>query len=216
MAISAFIFDMDGTILDTMPDLAIAANEALEQMGFPARTQAELLELMGFGGRYLIEQAVPPSATPEQIRKTFELWRSLYITSDYAHTTPFPGIIDILKELRSRGAKTAVLSNKFHEGVQILAKRHFPCLFDVVRGDAPPTPRKPDPASLLQVLAALDVNPGEAAYIGDTPVDIATARNAKVMAIGVSWGYDKVAPLPQGDLDAYVHDPVELLTFLGG
>ena len=213
-AVKAYVFDLDGTILDTMPDLAIAANEAFGQMGFPMRTQDELLDLMGFGGRYLIQRAVPPSASPEQAQETFEIWRSLYIASDYAHTAPFPGVVDALVQLRSRGAKTAVLSNKFHEGVRVLSARHFPGLFDAVRGDAPPVPRKPDPTSLLQILDVLNASPDEAAYIGDTPIDVETARNAGVMAIGVSWGYDKAAPLNRDDLDAYIHDPAELLSFL--
>ena len=210
--IRAYVFDMDGTVLDTMPDLAVAANEALSRMGFPERTYSELLAHMGFGGRYLIEQVVPPDATPEQTRQTFELWRELYIASNYALTKPFPGVVDTLCELRARGLKTAVLSNKFDAGVRALAERHLPSLFDAVRGDAPPTPRKPDPASLLRMLDDLGVRPDEAAYVGDTPVDVKTARNAGVRIIGVSWGYDKAAPLPLDELDAYIHDPRELLT----
>ena len=211
MAIKAVIYDMDGTILDTMPDLAVAANEAFAQMGLPARTHTELLSLMGNGGLYLIEHAVPPDTDPALVEQTFELWRTIYIASSYENTVPFPGVIETLKELRAKGVKTAVLSNKFDAGARVLAERHFPGLFGIVRGDVPPTPRKPDPTSLLHMLDELGVKPNEAAYVGDTTIDVATARNAGVMAVGVSWGYGKTTPLAPNDLDAYIHTPAELL-----
>ncbi len=214
MNIKAFVFDMDGTILHTLPDLVIAVNEALEQMGFPTRTYDEILTLMGEGGAHMVERALP-SNTPATIRhQAFELWRDIYIASNYDNTQPFPGIAETIRKLRERGAKTAVLSNKFDEGTQLLAKRCLPGLFDIVRGDIPPMPRKPDPTSLLQILDELGAPAGKAAYVGDTLVDVTVARNAGVMAIGVSWGYDAARPLPVDELDAYIHDPRDLLKLL--
>ena len=214
MGVKAFIFDMDGTILHTLPDLVVSANEAFAQMGFPARTYDEILALMGQGGAHMVERALP-SDTPEELRKqTFELWRDIYIASDYAHTEPFAGIPETLLKLRESGTKTAVLSNKFDAGTHLLADRCLPGLFDMVRGDAPPAPRKPDPTVLLQMLDELEVLPDEAAYVGDTLVDVQVARNAGVMAVGVSWGYDSASPLPVGELDAYIRKPSELLELL--
>ena len=214
MGVRAFVFDMDGTILHTLPDLVIAANEALGQMGFPTRTYDEILGLMGEGGAHMVERATPPE-TPEELRwKTFDLWRDIYMASDYANTAPFPGIEDTLWQLRERGAKTAVLSNKFDAGTRLLAERCLPGLFDIVRGDAPPAPRKPDPTVLLAMLDELGVTADAAAYVGDTLVDVKTARNAGVMAVGVSWGYDAASPLPVAELDAYIHEPSELLGLL--
>ena len=214
MGIKAFIFDMDGTILHTLPDLVIAANEALGQMGFPTRSYDEILELMGEGGAHMIERAVPPG-TPDETRwQTFDLWRDIYIASDYANTAPFPGVAGTLQKLREHGAKTAVLSNKFDAGTRLLADRCLPGLFDIVRGDAPPAPRKPDPTVLLSMLDEFGARPSEAAYVGDTLVDVKTARNAGVMAIGVSWGYDAANPLPIAELDAYIHEPAELLNLV--
>ena len=211
MTIKAFIFDLDGTILHTLPDLAIAANEALRQMGLPARTYEEIQSFMGDGGARMIGRAVPPS-TPDDLRwQVFDRWRAIYIASDYANTAPFPGVVEALRELRERGVKTGVLSNKFDEGTRILTQRFFPGLFDAVRGDKPPAPRKPDPTTLLEMLGQLGVRPEEAAYVGDCNVDVQVARNAGVLAIGVSWGYDAVSPLPIDQLDAYIHDPSELL-----
>lgn len=214
MGIRAFVFDMDGTILHTLPDLVIAANEALEKMGFPTRTYDEILALMGEGGAHMIERALPPGTPDETCWQTFELWRDIYIASDYENTEPFPGVLETLRQLREWGAKTAVLSNKFDAGTRLLADRCLPGLFDIVRGDAPPAPRKPDPTVLLRILDELDVQPEEAAYVGDTLVDVDVARNAGVMAVGVSWGYDAARPLPVGELDAYIRKPSELLGLL--
>ena len=212
--IRALIFDMDGTLLHTMPDLAVAANEALAHMGFPERTEDEMLAYMGHGGKWLIERIVPADATNEERRQTFELWRELYIGSDYALTGPYEGMVDTLHHLQQSGVKLGVLSNKFDAGVRTLAQRHFPGLFDAVQGDAPPLPRKPDPTTLLQMLETLDVRPEEAVYVGDAQVDVQVARNAGVRAVGVSWGYDQAAPLPIAELDAYVREPRELFALV--
>ena len=212
--IKAIVFDMDGTILHTLPDLVVAANEAFTQLGYPTRTEAEALACMGRGGKHLVQKLMPPDCADTELERAFELWRSIYIASDYANTRPFPGIPETLRELRSRGVKTAVLSNKFDAGVRILAHRFFDGLFDQVRGEIPPAPRKPDPTVLLEMLDELDVRTDEAAYVGDTIVDVEVARNAGVMAVGVSWGYDNVDPLAPSSLDAYVSDPAELLSLL--
>ena len=211
MGIKAFVFDMDGTILHTLPDLVIATNEALAKMGFPTRTYDELLGFMGDGGARLIERAVPPGTTANLVKQTVDLWRSIYINSDYANTAPFPGVEETLRKLREHDIKTAVLSNKFDAGARLLAAKFFPGLCDIVRGDKPPAPRKPDPTTLLQIIDDLGVHAHEAAYVGDAIVDVHVARNAATMLIGVSWGYDAANPLPLSELDAYIHAPSELL-----
>ena len=214
MPVKAVVFDMDGTILHTLPDLVAAANETFARLGYPARTEAEALERMGSGGRHLVEKLMPPGCTRAEGERAFRLWREIYIVSDYAGTRPFPGVVEALRDLRERGVATAVLSNKFDAGVQALAERFFDGLFDLVRGEVPPAPRKPDPAVLLGMLAELGVRPAEAAYVGDTVVDAQVARNAGVLAVGVSWGYDKTEPLPRDELDAYLRDPSELLALV--
>ena len=212
----AFVFDMDGTLLHTFPDLAIVANKALEQMGFPTRTYDELLAFMGFGGKWLINQAVPASASDDERQRTFELWRTHYIESGYIETRPFPGIVDCVRELRARGMKTAIVSNKLDDGVRTLAAKHFPGLFDAVHGDMPGVPRKPDATVLLQTLDELGVCPKDAVYVGDTNVDAQTAHNAGVAMVGVSWGYAKADPLLISGLDAFIRHPAELLGLAPG
>ena len=212
--LEAVAFDMDGTILHTLPDLAACANVALAQLGLPEHSEREYADYMGDGGKRMIKRAMPPEATEEQSERAFELWRSLYIASGYPLTAPFPGIVDVLSELRKQGIRTAVLSNKLHEGTCVLAERHFPGLFDAVLGDRPPTPRKPDPTSLLRMLLDLGVRPETAAYVGDSNVDAQTARNAGVLFVGVAWGYDGANPLRADKLDAYARAPEDLLGLL--
>ena len=214
MGIRAFVFDMDGTILDSLPDLTVVTNKALEQMGYPTHTQDQVLTYVGNGAERLVAQAVPDYATDAEKAQMLTLWQSLYPVYGEKLTVEFPGMSDTLRELRRRGVKTAVLSNKFDAAVVSLAQRYFPGLFDIARGEIPPTPRKPDPTALLQILDQLGVEPNQAAYVGDTAVDYQVARNAGVMAVGVSWGYDAALPLPVRQLDAYVHTPAQLIGLL--
>ena len=211
MSLKALVFDMDGTILDTLPDLTRITNMALAEMGFPARSQEEVLAFVGNGAELLIAQATPADASDVQRERTLRRWREIYLERGDALTRPFPGVADALRKLRARGLKTAVLSNKFDAAVRRLAEKHYPGLFDIARGEIPPIPRKPDPTSLLQICDKLGLEPSDVAYVGDTSVDVAVARNAGTFAIGVSWGYDKALPLPVEELDAYVHDASELV-----
>ena len=214
MGIKAVVFDMDGTILHTLPDLTVVTNRAMEQMGYPLHTQEEVLTYVGNGAARLVNQACP-AGTPEADRKhTLALWQQIYLDYDNALTAPFPGIEDMLHKLRERGIKTAVLSNKFDAAVQELAEQYLPGLFDVSRGEIPPTPRKPHPGALLQIIEQLGATPAETIYVGDTSVDAETARNAGTKIVGVSWGYDKALPMPIDDLDGYIHEPHELLRFV--
>ena len=211
MGIKAIVFDMDGTILHSLPDLAVVTNMALARKGYPLRSEHEVLTYVGNGAERLIEQACPPGLPASEVKDTLDLWRALYLEYGDRLTAPFPGIIETLEALRERGVKTAVLSNKFDAAVRALAEDYFPGLFDIARGEIPPTPRKPHPDALLQMLREMGVSPAEAAYVGDTGVDEQVALAAGTMAIGVSWGYDEAIPLDQEKLDAYIYDPRELL-----
>jgi phosphoglycolate phosphatase len=214
MGVKAFVFDMDGTILHTLPDLTVVTNRAMERMGYPLHTQEEVLTYVGNGAARLVNQACPPNASEEDRQYTLKLWQQIYLDYDNALTAPFPGIEDTLRALRARGVKTAVLSNKFDAAVRELAEQYLPGLFDIARGEIPPIPRKPDPTALLQVVEQLGSTPAETVYVGDTSVDFETARNAGTRMVGVSWGYDKALPLPIDELDGYIHEASELLDFI--
>ena len=214
MPIKAVVFDMDGTILHTLPDLTMVTNLAMEEMGFPQHTQEQVLTYVGNGAERLVDLACPDYATPEQRVQTLKRWRAIYLERGDVLTEVFPGIEQLLLDLRARGVKTAVLSNKFDAAVVELADHYFPGLFDTARGEIPPTPRKPDPTSLLQILEGFGVAPEEAMYVGDTSVDVAVAKNAGTKSAGVSWGYDKALPLPVEELDVYAHKASELLEYV--
>ena len=211
MGVKAFVFDMDGTILNTIPDLTMVTNLTMERLGYPQHTQEEVITFVGNGAERLVTQACPADTTPEERQHALELWRNIYLECGDDLTEPFPGITETLRELRARGMKTAVLSNKFDAAVRELSDHYFPGLFDVSLGEIPPTPRKPDPTMLLQILDEFGVKPEEAVYVGDTSVDVEVARNAGTKAVGVSWGYDAALPLPLDELDAYIHEASELL-----
>ena len=214
MAVRAFIFDMDGTILNTIPDLTMVTNVTMERLGYPQHTLDEVMSFVGNGAERLVTQACPPGTSPEDCQRALELWRNVYLECGDDLTEPFPGIVETLRELRARGMKTAVLSNKFDAAVRELSDHYFPGLFDKSLGEIPPTPRKPDPTMLLQILDEFGVKPEEAVYVGDTSVDVEVARNAGTKVVGVSWGYDVALPLPIEELDAYIHEASELLDLI--
>ena len=204
---------MDGTILDSLPDLVRSVNLALAQMGFPERSENEILYYVGNGAERLIYQACPEGATHEQCKETLLLWRKLYSEQVAVLSQPYPGVREAIAQLRDAGMKTAVLSNKFDSAVKLLAERYFDGLFELACGEGPNVPRKPDPTGLLYVCEQLGVTPHETAYVGDTDIDLQTATNAGTRFIGVSWGYSAALPLPVEQLEAYIHQPAELLEF---
>ena len=162
MTIRAFVFDMDGTVLHTLPDPTAVTNLALERMGFPLHTADEVLTYVGNGAERLVGQACPPDASPEERQQTLKVWQAIYLECGDRYTAPFPGILEALRDLRACGMKTAVLSNKFDAAVHELADHYFPGLLDAARGEIPPTPRKPDPTMLLEMLDEMGVSPEEA------------------------------------------------------
>lgn len=214
MAMKAFVFDMDGTILHTLPDLTVVTNRTMEKLGYPLHTQEEVLTYVGNGAARLVAQACPASLTDEERAQALALWQQTYLDYGNDLTEPFPGIEETLRELRARGIKTAVLSNKFDAAVQELAEQYLPGLFDIARGEIPPIPRKPHPDALLKLIEDLGATPEETVYVGDTSVDAETAFNAGTKIVGVSWGYDKALPMPIEKLDGYIHETSELLDYI--
>ncbi len=205
----AFIFDMDGTLLDTLPDLIIVTNEALKHFGYPERTGEEILAMVGKGARYLISQALPRDESDKTIDAVHAYWQSIYPTFGHKMTVPYPGIIDTLTALRNAGKKTAVLSNKYDEGVKDLAQRFFPGLFDLVLGEGP-VPRKPDPSGIIYIMNELDVEPECCAYFGDSASDIQAAHGANTFAVGVTWGYQSREALASAKANLLLDDTTEI------
>ncbi len=208
---SAFVFDLDGTLLDTLPDLVVITNAALRECGYPERTADEIKRFVGNGVRALIYQAVPDGTDEAAAERAMACWRRIHPQLEGRLTKAYPGIEDAIARLRERGAKTAVLSNKYDDGVQQVIEEFMPTLFDAKHGECARFPRKPDPTGLLLTLAELGADPADAAYVGDSPTDVAVAKNAGALAIGVAWGYHPASAL--ADADAVISDASELLRY---
>ncbi|MDE5563857.1 MAG: HAD family hydrolase, partial [Oscillospiraceae bacterium] len=182
------IFDLDGTILDTLEDLYLSVNHALQENNMPKRTIQEVRQFVGNGIRKLIERAVPSgtdTVTVDRVHADF----TLYYKVHYADcTAPYAGITDILSALRNAGIQTAVVSNKADYAVQALCAQYFPSLFDTVAGEKEGVRRKPAPDAVYAVLETLAVPKEKTVYIGDSDVDIQTAQNAGIPCISVDWG----------------------------
>ncbi|MCI7803595.1 MAG: HAD-IIIA family hydrolase [Oscillospiraceae bacterium] len=183
------IFDMDGTILNTIDDLAASLNAVLEKSGFPTRTMDEVISFVGNGLRKLIERGVPEGSDSETVERVLADFKAYYAVHCADRTAPYDGIIELLKNLRTNGCLTAVVSNKADDAVQELCKKYFDGLFDYAVGERSGILRKPAPDSVNEVLEKLNVSRENAVYIGDSDVDIMTARNAGMDSIIVEWGF---------------------------
>lgn len=183
------VFDMDGTILDTLEDLKNSLNFALKENGFPERTTDEVRRFVGNGVRKLIDRAAPENTDKETKDKIFDTFNEHYKVHCTDNTRPYEGIKEAVKTLRDKGLKTAVVSNKEHYGVILLCEKYFPGLFDMAAGSTDAVRKKPAPDTVLSVMEKLGVPPEKTVYIGDSDVDIETAKNAGTDCISVSWGF---------------------------
>lgn len=189
MKYRAVVFDMDGTILNTLDDMAASINAALASEGFPPRTVEDVRRFVGNGNHKLAERAVPAGTDPAAVERVFHAFHEHYRAHCADRTRVYDGIPALLRRLRARGVRTAVVSNKADYAVQALAAQYFPGLFDSAAGETDTVRRKPAPDGVLAVLAALGVAKEDAVYVGDSDVDIETARNAGLPCISVTWGF---------------------------
>ncbi|MBE6715358.1 MAG: HAD family hydrolase [Ruminococcaceae bacterium] len=208
------IFDLDGTILDTLEDLYNSVNFALCKNNLPERSIVEVRSFVGNGIRLLIERAVPENTAPKTVDIIFSDFKSHYRNHSIDNTEPYPGIIDLLVELRKSGIKTAVVSNKADFAVQELIKQYFDGLFDFAVGERENIAKKPNPDSVYEALRFLDINKEEAVYIGDSEVDIETARNSGLDEIIVDWGFRDTDFLHKCGAKLIFSEPDKLLKYL--
>ncbi|MDO4377614.1 MAG: HAD-IA family hydrolase [Erysipelotrichia bacterium] len=183
------IFDLDGTILDTLQDLADATNYVLKKNGYPLRSLEEVRQFVGNGIYMLVRRAVPKELSDQKVQDLTEQFKLYYKDHCKDKTEAYPGIISLLKKLKEKGIKTAVVSNKADYAVQILVQDFFPDLFDKAVGEKENVRKKPCPDAVNEVLRELKVVKEEAVYIGDSEVDIQTAQNAQLNCISVCYGF---------------------------
>ncbi len=189
MKLKAAVFDLDGTILDTLMDLSIAVNYALKTCGYPVRSFEDIRQFVGNGALNLMKRALPGGYTEDELLRVLDLFNEYYEDHCEENTRPYEGITELIEELRDQGTATAVVSNKPDYGVQALCRRHFPGMFDIVIGQKEGIKIKPDPECLNSVMRELGSDKENTVYIGDSEVDIATGNNSGIKCILADWGF---------------------------
>ena len=208
------VFDMDGTILDTLEDLADSTNYALTSNGLPERTIDEVRSYVGNGIRLLIERAVPQGTEPELSNKVFKTFKEYYKTHCAIKTRPYDGIKKVLTSLRKAGCLTAVVSNKADFAVKDLCRDYFNGLFDIAVGEREGIDKKPAPDGVFEVLSKLNINKKEAVYIGDSDVDFATSKNAGIDVIMVGWGFRDEEFLREKGVERIIKQPSDIIDII--
>lgn len=210
----AVIFDLDGTLLNTLGDLRAATNHALEVRGLPPHSMEEIRQFIGNGIRLLICRAMPEGTPEAEIDAALDDFKAYYAAHIHDRTVPYDGIPQLLTALRKRGIQVAVLSNKIDSASQQLIEYFFPGKTDVVFGEHVGVPRKPDPTSCRMVMQQLGVQPEQVLYVGDSGTDMQTAKNAGLYAVGVTWGFRSKEVLLKYGADVLVHRPKQILQIL--
>ncbi len=214
MKYRCIIFDLDGTILNTLDDLADSTNYALGQFGFSKRTTDEVRRFVGNGIGKLIERAVPENTDENTISEVLECFKKYYGEHCSDKTKPYEGIDKLIQFIKENDGLTAVVSNKADFAVQELCKQYFPGMFDFVVGEREGIRRKPSPDSVFEVLDKLSVKKEEALYVGDSDVDLETAKNAGIDCMAVEWGFRGRKFLIEKGADNIASKPQDIVNFL--
>ena len=212
---STFIFDLDGTLLDTLADLAASVNYALGSCGLPQHTTDDVRRFVGNGVRVLMERAVPQGAQNPLFDTAFATFRQHYLDHSLDTTRPYDGIPQLLAELRQRGCQLAVVSNKFYAATQELCRHFFADVISVAIGEheAEGIRKKPAPDTVVEALRQLGVSSEGAVYVGDSDVDILTARNSGLPCISVLWGFRSRDFLIQHGATTFALTPQDILQY---
>ena len=207
-----YIFDLDGTLLSTLDDLAASTNYALRWAGMPERTVEEVRMFVGNGVKLLMERAIPNGINNPKFEETYGKFREHYMEHNLDTTCPYEGIPELLRELKRRGKKLAIVSNKFYAATQELAKHFFPDTIEVAIGERDSIRKKPAPDTVLEALKQLGASKDNAVYIGDSDVDIMTAKNCDLPCISVLWGFRDKDYLVKHGGTIFVDKPSEILS----
>ena len=183
------IFDMDGTILETLEDMCASVNVTMDHVGYPRRTMDEVRRFVGNGAAKLIERCMPAGAEDPRYPAALEFYRAYYDAHAQIKTGPYPGIPELLNQLSREGVRLAVVSNKPDEAVRALTERYFPGVFPVAIGNRDGWATKPAPDSVYEAMRLLGARRESTVYVGDSDVDVDTARNAGLDSIIVTWGF---------------------------
>lgn len=215
--IKTCIFDLDGTLTETLESLTFSVNETLKEMGLAPITSEQCKAFVGNGARVLMEKALQESGMTDRDRldEAMEIYGRIFDANCTYHVVPYEGITELLQGLRDRGIKLAVLSNKpDKQAVHVTEEVFGKDIFQWIQGQKEGVPRKPDPQAAIQIANALESTKDEAAYIGDSEVDIATGKAAEMRTIGVSWGFRDKEVLANAGATMIVDHPAEILNMI--
>lgn len=209
------IFDLDGTLLNTLDDLADSTNYSLRKCGFPERSIDEIRSFVGNGVRLLIERAVPENTPEKDTDACFGIFTAHYDKNMENKTRPYDGIIEMLALVKQNGFKTAVVSNKYDSAVKKLVSERFGGFIDAAVGESGTVRKKPAPDGVDYALACLKSERQNAVYVGDSDVDALTARNSRMRFIGVTWGFRDRALLESMGADCVIDRPAQIFAAIG-
>lgn len=211
MRYDSYIFDLDGTLLNTLDDLAGSCNYALRTFGLPEHSIDDVRRFVGNGVRLLMTRAIPGGESYSRFEECYACFRQHYLHHNLDTTAPYPGIVEMIAALNVQGKRIAVVSNKFYEATQALVRHFFGEEIKVAIGERPDIHKKPAPDTVNEALRQMDMPRSSAVYIGDSDVDVETARNSGMPCISVLWGFrDRDFLLAHG-ATTFVETPAQIL-----
>lgn len=207
----AIVFDLDGTLVNTLDDIADSVNAALVYFGYPIHNVNDIRLMIGKGAKNLITRALPPdNRSDTEIEEILKYYREYYSKNLLVKTCVYDGVFEALNILSSRGVKLAVLSNKDDGQVKEIVSKLLPNTFEIISGYSPKFPHKPAPDSVLDIIDKLGISLSETAFVGDSSVDILTAKNAGILSAGVTWGFGGEQEFNENIPDVIVRSPIQL------
>ena len=206
-----YVFDLDGTLLETLKDLAASTNYALRTHNMPEHSIEDVRMFVGNGVKKLMERAIPNGIKNPQVEDVYATFRQHYLEHNLDTTKPYEGIPELLAELKARGKKLAIVSNKFYAATQELARHFFPDTIEVAIGERENIKKKPAPDTVIEALRQLGASKETAVYIGDSDVDIMTAKNCDMPCVSVLWGFRDKEFLMEHGATFFGEKPCQLL-----
>ena len=206
-----YIFDLDGTLLDTLNDLAASTNHALRQHGMPEHTTDEVRRMVGNGVAKLIERAVPQGLDNPDYEQVLADFKTHYSVHSMDTTRPYPGIEELLHTLKQQGKRLAVVSNKFCTATEALCRHFFGDTIEVAIGESERIRKKPAPDAVIEAMKRLDAHKDNTVYVGDSEVDVATAHNSGLPCISVTWGFRDRALLTDHGATTFADSPMDIV-----
>lgn len=214
MSITTLIFDLDGTLLNTLEDLTDSVNYALNACGYPLRTNEEIRSFVGNGVEVLMSLAVPSGTSKDDCLACLEIYRGHYSSNLQNKTKPYDGILPMLHRLKEEGYRLAIVSNKYDTAVKALCEDYYSDYITIAIGESKGVNKKPAPDSVFRAIEELSSSVSESIYVGDSDVDVLTAHNSGLKCIGVTWGFRDRSVLEHHGADFIIDSPEEIFKII--